>query len=87
MDACHIFLGRPWQYDTNYVHRGRANTIEFDWMSRRVVLLLIGSSLETKISSSKGKQLFTVLKSKDFLPSNTTSLLAFVIKETNITST
>ncbi|KAA0025759.1 hypothetical protein E6C27_scaffold653G00530 [Cucumis melo var. makuwa] len=25
--------GRPWQYDTDYVHRGRANTIKFDWMS------------------------------------------------------
>ena len=78
MDACHILLGRPWQHDTDYVHRGRANTIELDWMSRGVVLLPICSSLETK--------LFTVLKGKDFLPSNTTPLLAFVIKGTNITS-
>ncbi|KAA0038206.1 uncharacterized protein E6C27_scaffold270G00430 [Cucumis melo var. makuwa] len=43
MDACHILLGRPWQYGTNYVHRGRANTIEFDWMSRCVVLYLLAA--------------------------------------------
>ncbi|KAA0031951.1 Transposon Ty3-G Gag-Pol polyprotein [Cucumis melo var. makuwa] len=54
--------GRPWQYDTDYVHRGKANTIEFDWMSRRVILLPIGSSPKTKISSNKGKQLFTIHK-------------------------
>jgi hypothetical protein len=26
MDACHIFLGRPWQYDRNVHHDGRKNT-------------------------------------------------------------
>ena len=25
MDCCHIFLGRPWQYDRHVVHDGRLN--------------------------------------------------------------
>ena len=62
MDACHILLGRPWQYDTDYIHRGRANTIEFYWMGRRVVLLPIGSSSETKLNLQKEKQLLSIIK-------------------------
>jgi hypothetical protein len=26
MDACHLLLGRPWQYDQNVHHDGRNNT-------------------------------------------------------------
>jgi hypothetical protein len=26
MDVCHIFLGRPWQFDRNIIHDGRKNT-------------------------------------------------------------
>ncbi|XP_059441865.1 uncharacterized protein LOC132174190 [Corylus avellana] len=29
MDACHILLGRPWQYDRNAHHDGRKNTYNF----------------------------------------------------------
>ena len=25
MDVCHILLGRPWQYDQNFIHEGRKN--------------------------------------------------------------
>jgi hypothetical protein len=25
MDACHLILGRPWQFDVNAQHQGRAN--------------------------------------------------------------
>jgi hypothetical protein len=25
MQACHILLGRPWQFDTDCVHHGRSN--------------------------------------------------------------
>ena len=87
MDACHILLGRPWQYDINYIHSGRAKTTEFDWMSRRVVLLLIGSSSKTKLNSKKGKQLFSVIKGNEFLHRKTEPILAFFIKENNISHT
>lgn len=26
MDACHVLLGRPWQYDVWTIHNGRKNT-------------------------------------------------------------
>ncbi|XP_039120519.1 uncharacterized protein LOC120256922 [Dioscorea cayenensis subsp. rotundata] len=29
MDACQIMLGRPWQFDVDAHHKGRANVIEF----------------------------------------------------------
>jgi hypothetical protein len=29
MDACHLLLGRPWQYDRNAHHDGRKNTYSF----------------------------------------------------------
>ena len=28
MDACHILLGRPWQFDRNMIHQGKENTYE-----------------------------------------------------------
>ena len=34
MDACHLLLGRPWQYDHNATHEGRTNTYSF-WDSRK----------------------------------------------------
>ena len=30
MDACHILLGRPWQYDRNSKHDGRKNVYELE---------------------------------------------------------
>ncbi|XP_074315511.1 uncharacterized protein LOC141651709 [Silene latifolia] len=29
MDACHILLGRPWEFDKSIVHHGRNNTYSF----------------------------------------------------------
>eukprot|EP00253_Pinus_taeda_P026478 PITA_26478 len=29
MDVCHIFLGRPWQYDRGAIHDGKRNTYKF----------------------------------------------------------
>ena len=29
MDACHLFLGKPWKFDTKVVYDGRANAITF----------------------------------------------------------
>ena len=30
MDVCHIFLGRPWQYDKSEKHDGRKNIYELE---------------------------------------------------------
>jgi hypothetical protein len=38
MTVCHLFLGRPWQYDRDVRHNGKANTYQFKWQSKDVVL-------------------------------------------------
>ncbi|XP_052291811.1 uncharacterized protein LOC127900665 [Citrus sinensis] len=39
MDACHLLLGRPWQYDRNVVHDGKRNTYNFIFNNTKIVLL------------------------------------------------
>jgi len=38
MDACHILLGRPWQYDRNVVHDGRKNTYSLSIKGKKIML-------------------------------------------------
>ena len=40
MDACHLLLGRPWQYDHRVTHDGHANTYSFQFNNTKIVLLL-----------------------------------------------
>jgi len=35
MDACHVLLGRPWQYDRQAIHESRQNTYTFVKSGRR----------------------------------------------------
>ncbi|KAH9706010.1 Endonuclease [Citrus sinensis] len=39
MDACHLLLGRPWQYDRNVVHDGKRNTYSFMFNNTKIILL------------------------------------------------
>lgn len=39
MDACHMLLGRPWQYDRRTTHDGFANTYAFTFENKRITLL------------------------------------------------
>ncbi|XP_074278018.1 uncharacterized protein LOC141601622 [Silene latifolia] len=38
MDACHVLLGRPWQFDRNVIHRGRSNEYELVDKGKKLVL-------------------------------------------------
>ncbi|KAE8672958.1 putative CCCH-type zinc finger family protein [Hibiscus syriacus] len=38
MDACHILLGRPWQYDRNVIHDGRKNTYSLSIKRKKIML-------------------------------------------------
>ncbi|GJU23734.1 putative nucleotidyltransferase, ribonuclease H [Tanacetum coccineum] len=40
MDACHLLLGRPWEYDRNTTHNGRANTYSFRFDGVKITLML-----------------------------------------------
>lgn len=39
MDACHLLLGRPWQFDRDATHKGRTNTYSFVMGDRTITLL------------------------------------------------
>jgi hypothetical protein len=39
MQACHLLLGRPWQYDVDSVHYGRSNKYSFIQKEKKVVLV------------------------------------------------
>jgi hypothetical protein len=39
MQACHILLGRPWQFDTGCVHHGRSNQFSLLHHDKKIVLL------------------------------------------------
>lgn len=38
MDACHLFLGRPWEYDRRVIHDGFLNTYTFTFANHKLVL-------------------------------------------------
>ncbi|XP_074318665.1 uncharacterized protein LOC141655484 [Silene latifolia] len=38
MDACHLLLGRPWEFDKDSVHYGRDNTYTFKSGQRKIIL-------------------------------------------------
>ena len=39
MDASHVLLGRPWQYDVDITYKGRDNTYLFTWGSHKVAMI------------------------------------------------
>ena len=39
MDACHIILGRPWQFDKKAVHDGFTNRYSFDHKGKKITLV------------------------------------------------
>jgi hypothetical protein len=38
MTVCHLLLGRPWQYDRDVCHNGRANTYILNWHGKDITL-------------------------------------------------
>jgi hypothetical protein len=38
MQACHILLGRPWQFDRDSMHHGRSNQYSFLFHDKKIVL-------------------------------------------------
>lgn len=39
-DACHLLLGRPWQYDRGAIHNGKQNTNSFAFDKMKIVIKL-----------------------------------------------
>nr|GEU48977.1 hypothetical protein [Tanacetum cinerariifolium] len=39
MDACHLLLGRPWEYDRDMTHNGKTNTYSFLFRGVKITLM------------------------------------------------
>ena len=63
MDACHILLGRPWQFDRNAVHEREMNVYSFDMNGQRHSLHPLRGQKE-KVSE---RNQFIMLNEKEFL--------------------
>lgn len=79
MDACHILLGRPWQFDRKTKHDGYRNTYSFQKDGINVKLV----PLDMRVASSTESALF--LKGSDFLTFAKQSpiVLAVVVSDEN----
>jgi hypothetical protein len=51
MDACHILLGRSWQFDIKFIHDGRKNTYTLENNGRTHMLLPIEETEKKRESS------------------------------------
>lgn len=54
MDACHLILGRPWQFDRKVHHDGGTNSYSFMFEGKRIVLLPTKESKESKETNKSG---------------------------------
>ncbi|XP_026433502.1 uncharacterized protein LOC113330924 [Papaver somniferum] len=61
MDACHLLLWRPWQYDRFVNHDGRTNNYSFMWSNKKLTLVP-NRDLMPKPQNGDGKNLLTYQK-------------------------
>lgn len=45
MDASHVFLGSPWQFDVDVTYRGKDNVYVFNWEDRKIAMVPKRSSI------------------------------------------
>jgi hypothetical protein len=70
MDAFHLLLGIPWQYDQNVVHYGRMNTytLEKDGRTHRLLPIKdkeVKSEVSNTIVLMSGKDILTEMEKKE----------------------
>ena len=65
MDACHLILGRPWQYDVNATHMCKDNVYVFFRNGRKIFLGSIKEGNVPKASKVEGKPSLLIVNSKD----------------------
>ncbi|KAL5577583.1 hypothetical protein UlMin_019282 [Ulmus minor] len=82
MDACHVLLGRPWQFDHDITYKGKPNTYSFHWLGRDIVLLP-SSSKSTKQKVPDPPQSLLVISGSELNQEAQTAsyLLALLVKE------
>ncbi|XP_074267014.1 uncharacterized protein LOC141590315 [Silene latifolia] len=56
MDACHILLGCPWQFDRDVVHHGRSNEYELHDKGKKIVLRPMSPKDVRAMSAKRAKK-------------------------------
>ena len=64
MDASHILLGRPWQFDVNVTYKGRDNTYDFIWNSHKIVMAPVKQQHVNSPSQVEGQSFLTLARSE-----------------------
>ena len=81
MDACHLLLGRPWQYDRGVHHDGRKNT--FSVMICKVKITLL-PSLENSPKPTKGVgHSQSLLAQREFITEMLASKVVYIVVSKN----
>ena len=65
MDACHLILVRPWQYDVNATHRCKDNVCVFFKSDRKIILSPIKEGSVPKASKVEEKSSFIIINNED----------------------
>ena len=56
IDACHLILGRPWQYDVDATHRCKDNVYVFFKNGKKLSLVLLRKVVYPKLLKWRGSQ-------------------------------
>ncbi|KAJ0814782.1 putative nucleotidyltransferase, Ribonuclease H [Helianthus annuus] len=64
MDACHLLLGRPWEYERNIEHNGRSNTYSFLFGGVKITLV---PSKPKQLATKQSGNLLTISQFQDEL--------------------
>ena len=65
MDACHLILGKPWQYDVDAAHKCKDNVYVFFKNGKKIVLGPIKEGNVPKASKVDGKPSLLIVNNKD----------------------
>ena len=65
MDACHLILGRPWQYDVDATHRCKDNVYTFFKNGKKIVLGPIKEGSVPKAFKMEGKSSLLIVNNED----------------------
>ncbi|CAL2230846.1 unnamed protein product [Prunus armeniaca] len=67
MDACHILLGRPWQYDVDATFKVRDNVILIYWNNHKIAMATTVSSKKSVEPKTKSSSFLTLISSEQEL--------------------
>lgn len=58
MNACHILLGRPWEFDNNVTNKGKDNVMIFRWGDCKIAMALVPHF--NKVTEKRGENFFII---------------------------